>query len=597
MACGDVLSLEDLQTAKKHQIFEAEVITGRAGGVAGGASIDYAINQVTGQTQKTMPAILRDLGFEPASFDFTSGGTLGVNDRSKAVLWPLSSGGDGYWYYWEGALPKVIPASSTPASTGGVADGAWRPVGDVTLREDLAESNGSSLVGFIQSGTGSVPRTAQDKMRDIISIKDFGAVGDGVTIDTSALLKAIAATPSGGTLDLGNGPKNYLVDQTIVITKPIVIRGGAKEQTVITFATAGTYLASPYKAGFVFVHSATTVPGYSGDARRSRLIGFTVKAQSQTSGMRGIQAHAPIYTDSVDVTGFGSDGVYIAASNGTISGNANGSSFKDSYAFSNGGSGFVFSGDDANACVLVGCRSFANTVYGFFDDSLLGNVYVGCETDANTGGGYFATDAKPNRSAYFGCYAENNQAVTWNVGSRCVRFGNLGSYEHNRAHNGVVLGCMPGGDAYINKGLAFASTEDIANAGGTGAFPGAFCKVDYTGWTYRYGATTAVIRFNGNASPNYTDFTVDDVPVIRFPNSAVTGNLAKNRPYNPNGLSIGSSGRSAIVGAGTAAPTTGTYDAGAIWLNDLPTAGGFIGWVCVTAGTPGVWKTFGAISA
>ena len=33
MACGDVLSLEDLQTAKKHQIFEAEVITGKAGGV------------------------------------------------------------------------------------------------------------------------------------------------------------------------------------------------------------------------------------------------------------------------------------------------------------------------------------------------------------------------------------------------------------------------------------------------------------------------------------------------------------------------------------------------------------------------------------
>ena len=34
--CGDVLSLADLQTAKKHQIFEAEVITGKQGGVAGG---------------------------------------------------------------------------------------------------------------------------------------------------------------------------------------------------------------------------------------------------------------------------------------------------------------------------------------------------------------------------------------------------------------------------------------------------------------------------------------------------------------------------------------------------------------------------------
>ena len=31
MACSDVLSLEDLQTAKKHKIFEAEVITGKVG--------------------------------------------------------------------------------------------------------------------------------------------------------------------------------------------------------------------------------------------------------------------------------------------------------------------------------------------------------------------------------------------------------------------------------------------------------------------------------------------------------------------------------------------------------------------------------------
>lgn len=144
--CGDVLSLEDMKTVKKHQLFEAEVITGRAGGVPTGASIDYATNQATGQTQKTMPAILRDIGFRPASFDFVSGGTIGVNERSVAVLWPLP-GGDGDWYYWEGTLPKVIPANSTPSTTGGVADGAWRPVGDITLRGQLSQPSGLALIG------------------------------------------------------------------------------------------------------------------------------------------------------------------------------------------------------------------------------------------------------------------------------------------------------------------------------------------------------------------------------------------------------------------------------------------------------------------
>lgn len=145
--CGDVLSLADLQTAKKHQIFEAEVITGKSGGVAAGADIDYATNQVTGQTQKTLPAVLRDAGFRPASFTFTTGGTLTVGDADLAVLWPVPDGGDGNYYAWKGSLPKIIPAASTPGSTGGISSSAWSVVGDITLRSDLKSSNGMNLIG------------------------------------------------------------------------------------------------------------------------------------------------------------------------------------------------------------------------------------------------------------------------------------------------------------------------------------------------------------------------------------------------------------------------------------------------------------------
>ena len=47
----------------------------------------------------------------------------------------------------------------------------------------------------------------------------------------------------------------------------------------------------------------------------------------------------------------------------------------------------------------------------------------------------------------------------------------------------------------------------------------------------------------------------------------------------------------------TTAPTSGTWAAGDIVYNIAPSAGGFLGWVCTAAGTPGTWKTFGAISA
>lgn len=154
--CGDVLSLEDLRIAKLHQTFEAEVITGKQGGIAGGTPIDYATNQVTGQTQKTLPAILRDAGFRPAAFTFVTGGTLNAGDSDMAVLWPISAGGDGQYYIWKGAYPKTIPAASTPATTGGVSNSGWLPYGDITLRADLASATPGKGVDLVYGAASDI---------------------------------------------------------------------------------------------------------------------------------------------------------------------------------------------------------------------------------------------------------------------------------------------------------------------------------------------------------------------------------------------------------------------------------------------------------
>lgn len=45
---------------------------------------------------------------------------------------------------------------------------------------------------FQQAGSGAIERSAQDKMRDTVSVKDFGAVGDDATDDTAAFSAAIA---------------------------------------------------------------------------------------------------------------------------------------------------------------------------------------------------------------------------------------------------------------------------------------------------------------------------------------------------------------------------------------------------------------------
>jgi hypothetical protein len=59
----------------------------------------------------------------------------------------------------------------------------------MTKPRDLATLGG----GFTQSGTGAIQRTVENKLKDTVSVKDFGAVGDGVANDTAAIVAALAA--------------------------------------------------------------------------------------------------------------------------------------------------------------------------------------------------------------------------------------------------------------------------------------------------------------------------------------------------------------------------------------------------------------------
>lgn len=66
--------------------------------------------------------------------------------------------------------------------------------------------------------------------------------------------------------------------------------------------------------------------------------------------------------------------------------------------------------------------------------------------------------------------------------------------------------------------------------------------------------------------------------------------------YQPMTLQLLLTLQSGIRGSATAIPSTGTHVQGEIVFANNAAAGGFAGWYCTTGGSPGTWKTFGAIS-
>ena len=83
----------------------------------------------------------------------------------------------------------------------------------------------SNLVSYTPAGSGAVQTTVQSKLRETVSVKDFGAVGDGVTDDTAAIQAAI---DSGLPFTIPWG--SYLVTDSLEIdeTKGCTIVGEAR---------------------------------------------------------------------------------------------------------------------------------------------------------------------------------------------------------------------------------------------------------------------------------------------------------------------------------------------------------------------------------
>jgi hypothetical protein len=188
------------------------------------------------------------------------------------------------------------------------ADNGDEFVFDIGYNYDSAASVDAQDVTYKLPAVDSVFTNVEAKLSEIVSVKDFGAVGDGATDDTDKIQAAIDSLPNGGTVQLPAG--SYKVTHQIQIQKPISIVGSVGSTFLLSNMTTGTVLSlntpsawsfdsGPTISGIIFKSSVVRI---SGEFIKSNAVYYvTVKNCQFLNGVTGI-LHTGIATNVFSVS-------------------------------------------------------------------------------------------------------------------------------------------------------------------------------------------------------------------------------------------------------------------------------------------------------
>lgn len=439
---------------------------------------------------------------------------------------------------------------------------------------------------LVQPG-GGVARSYSSKLAEFISVTDYGAIAGDPVDDTAAIQKAVdAAVAAGKRLifpGVGSGGE-YRVSSPIVIGGQLAIVGDNA-----AILALGTDVFQITSQNYVSIQSL----------KIAQAVRYTTTPNSyaaiRVTGATGARNYWHIYRD-LFIDGFETaihaDWIWasvfdsiqtVYGNNGIVSGG-----LSVNNAVSNSG----FSGTEDNATGGTGIKigdgvtategwMIKNTLVFGFKYGIRGlaasNVYIDNSIiDYFTEVGVLVQSAGGNIASMWtirGSYLASDAA-----GSTGIYLLNSVASAQNRGNviaDNLILSYTPGRLTY---GVLIEGTEEDHNI-----VVGNRVKADggtYDAWV-KFGSRSVIANNTWLGNGFYTDISV------LYQNNAGTVISSSANLRQSNGANA--------FYYGSAAPVSGTYNAGDIVWNTAASAGGKIGWIATAGGTPGTWKAFGAI--